>query len=56
MLKPLMTPISPTRSPVRPSLPVTHPDFDYVPSRATNVQTTWRKFGWKPPRAKESHE
>ena len=51
-----LTPISPTRAPVRPRLPITHPDFDYTPSRATNVAATWRRFGWIPPRAKETHE
>ena len=24
------------------------PDFEYVPAAATNVQETWRKFGWRP--------
>lgn len=23
-------------------------DFKYVPAVATNVQDTWRKFGWRP--------
>jgi len=56
MLKPKLTPICPTRSPTRPRVPLTSPDFEYVPSRATNVAATWRRFGWNPPRVKETHE
>ena len=55
-LTPTLEPISPTRAPVRPRIPLTSPDFDYTPSRATNVAATWRRFGWIPPRAKETHE
>lgn len=25
-----------------------NPDFKYTPSDKTNVQETWRKFGWVP--------
>jgi hypothetical protein len=25
------------------------PNWDYVPSAATEVRNTWRKFGWTPP-------
>lgn len=49
MLKPLMTPIPHTRTPTRSELPLTHPDFRYTPASRTNVQATWRKFGWKAP-------
>ena len=49
MLKPLITPIPPTRTPTRPRVPVTSPEFDYTPARATNVAETWRKHGWKAP-------
>jgi len=55
-LTPTLEPIPPTRSPTRPRVPLTSPDFEYVPSRATNVAATWRRFGWNPPRAKETHE
>lgn len=24
------------------------PNFKYTPAASTNVQDTWRKFGWKP--------
>ena len=24
------------------------PDFEYVPAAATDVQRTWRRFGWVP--------
>ena len=41
--------IPPTRTPTRPRVPVTSPEFDYTPARATNVAETWRKHGWKAP-------
>ncbi len=25
------------------------PKFKYVPAAATDIQATWRKFGWRPP-------
>ena len=24
------------------------PNFKYVPAAATDIQSTWRKFGWRP--------
>jgi len=48
MLKPLLTPLPVTKSSVMPSKRVTNPDFEYVPARATNVTTTWKRFGWIP--------
>ena len=32
---------------VEPTVHVTHPDFAY--KRGSDVQATWRKFGWTPP-------
>lgn len=29
--------------------PLLDPAFKYVSSAATDVQATWRKFGWTPP-------
>jgi hypothetical protein len=49
MLKPVLAQISPTRTPVRPRLSVTNPAFEYTPAARTNVQATWRRFGWKAP-------
>jgi len=48
-LTPTLEPIPPTRSPTRPLVPLTSPNFDYTPARATNVAETWRKHGWKAP-------
>ena len=38
------------QKPVRPSL--SDPNFIYVPSNVTNVQNTWKRFGWTPPSEK----
>lgn len=32
-----------------PSFPITDPRFVWVDSSKTDVQRTWRKFGWTPP-------
>ena len=29
------------------------PAFKYIPSASTDVQSTWIKFGWKPPERKK---
>lgn len=29
--------------------PLLDPAFKYIGSAATNVQATWRRFGWVPP-------
>jgi hypothetical protein len=31
-----------------PTVPLGHPDFVYYPAADTDVQRTWRKFGWTP--------
>lgn len=33
---------------MNPSKKLTDPDFVYVPAAQTDVQKTWRKFGWQP--------
>jgi hypothetical protein len=30
-------------------LSILDPKFRYIPAAATDVQQTWRKFGWSPP-------
>lgn len=37
------------QQPARPSVPLTDPQFVYRNSAQTNVQDTWRRFGWVPP-------
>lgn len=32
-----------------PTQRVTDPDFKYVPQAKTDVQETWKRFGWVPP-------
>jgi len=38
------------QKPVRPSL--SDPNFVYIPANITNVQNTWKRFGWTPPSEK----
>lgn len=32
----------------KPSIHITHPDFQYRDSAKTDVTATWRRFGWTP--------
>jgi hypothetical protein len=32
-----------------PTQRVTDPNFKYVPQAKTDVQETWKRFGWVPP-------
>ena len=32
----------------RPSIPITNPNFVYRSAAQTDVQKTWRRFGWQP--------
>ena len=36
-----------------PTVPLTNPAFPYIPAARTDVQRTWRKFGWTPPSEKK---
>lgn len=38
----------PCKSRAIPSIPLGDPRFVYVPAAATDVQRTWRKYGWTP--------
>jgi hypothetical protein len=38
---------------MRPSRSILDRDFRYVPSVATSVAETWRRFGWQPMRKAE---
>lgn len=33
---------------IDPEIPRTDPRFQYIPAAATDVQRTWRRFGWIP--------
>lgn len=35
--------------PKQPTMPITDPRFVYRNSSQTDVQQTWRRFGWTPP-------
>ena len=36
-----------------PAIPLSDPRFNYKPAAATDVQATWKRFGWVPPSQKE---
>lgn len=36
-----------------PTIPVGHPEYIWRPAADTDVQRTWRRFGWKPVNAKK---
>ena len=46
-LVPTLTPIEATKMPVKPSKGLLR-GFNYTPAAKTDVQATWRRFGWKP--------
>lgn len=46
-LIPTLTPIPATKTPVKPDKGLLQ-GFKYTPSAKTDVQATWRRFGWKP--------
>ena len=46
-LSPTLTPIPVTRTPYKPVKGLLQ-GFKYTPSAKTDVQATWRRFGWKP--------
>ena len=31
---------------MKPSIPLTNPAFKYINAASTNVQATWRQYGW----------
>ena len=37
------------REPKVPAYLLTDPEFVWIPAAQTDVQRTWRKFGWVPP-------
>jgi hypothetical protein len=38
----------PHKSKAIPVIPMGHPQYVYVPAANTDVQRTWRKYGWTP--------
>lgn len=40
--------MNPKIKPKQPSVPITDKRFVYRNSAQTNVQATWRRFGWTP--------
>ena len=38
---------------MKPAMSILDPSFHYVPSVATSLATTWRRFGWRPMSADE---
>ena len=38
---------------VRSTYKLTDPEFKYIPQAQTDVQATWKKFGWVPPERKD---
>lgn len=38
-----------TQTPIQPSTPITDQRFVYRNASQTDVQETWRRYGWTPP-------
>ena len=36
------------RTRIEPRISIKDPNFVWIPSHQTDVQRTWRKFGWRP--------
>lgn len=42
--------------PTQPSVPLTDSKFIYRNSSQTNVQETWKRFGWQPKEQTNEHQ
>jgi hypothetical protein len=40
--------VAPIMRSMKPARSILDPAFRYVPSMATSVSETWRRFGWRP--------
>lgn len=42
--------------PVLPTIPITDSRYVYRNAAQTNVQDTWKRFGWQPKEQKNEHQ